>query len=177
MTRILRAIAVPVLGVLMLVAPAQASIVPVTLQFSNPSWSGAVSFDDTTGLPWVNIPTLTAYEITDMAISDDVRTWTEDEIDPFWVPPIGALILDANGRAILWLVATDTSTGVDLSTSISVTGDLITATALNAGSSPDFLSQTDYIGSVAAAVPLPSTLLLVASGLVGLGSVAWRRRR
>ena len=176
MTRILRGLAV--LGALMLAGPADASIVPVALQFDNPSWSGTVSFEDTTGEPWSLDLALAAFEIAGMTISDGVHTWTEDELVPPSFPPDGGLLVDANGRAALFVNAIDTSTGASLSSSISTSSSLFTDSGLQSFIDEpfEFLSQSTYIGFVSA-VSVPSTLLLVASGLMGLSGVAWRRRR
>jgi hypothetical protein len=178
MARILRGLAGLVAGVLLLAVPAQASIIPVTLQFTNPTWSGTVSFDDTTGQPWSVVSSMTAYEIADMSITDGVTTWTEGELNPSFVPPTGGVILDTNGRAALWIgLATDMPTTIELRSLIDFGSDLsISGSTLLSGVDDLAFSRSFYIGSVAAAVSGPGTLLLVAPGLMGLGSVAWRRR-
>ena len=177
MTRIRFGLAVlAVLGVLLLIAPAQASIIPVTLQFSTPGWTGTASFDDTTGQPWSSQPTFTAYEITDMAISDGLHTWTEDELGPLSVPPPGGLLVDPSGRFAFFATAIDSSTGTQLDGVFTAFPDpvLIADTFLLVNSDLD--NAVPYIASVAA-VSIPNTLLLVASGVAGLGAVrAWRRR-
>jgi hypothetical protein len=178
MTRMLRGLAV--LGVLMLGGPAYGSIVPVTLQFTNPTWSGTVSFDDTTGQPWSVVSSMTAYEIADMSISDGVTTFTEDELNPAFVPPTGGVILDPNGRAALWIgLVTDVPTTIELRSSIDFGSDSsISGSTLISGVDDLVFSRSVYIGSVAAAaVSVPKTLLLVGAGLMGLGCAAWRRRR
>ena len=168
MARILGMLAVAVLGVALLVAPAQASIIPVTFQFSDPDWSGTLSFDDTTGIP--DFGTTIRYDIVDMTISDGVATWTEDEL----TNAIGALLVDTFGRAGLLSTATDTATGANLGIEVFTddTGSMIAGTTLFTEG-----AAFPYLASISvASVPVPRPLWLVASGLVALGSVAWRRR-
>jgi hypothetical protein len=172
------------LVVLVLATPAQATIIPVVLHFSDPSWSGVVSFDDTTGQTWVpnvNFPILgiTAYAITDMNISDGVHTWTEDELDPAKsLPPTFGLLVDPYGTVAYFAEATDADTGgVTLYPYVQYGRDafdvfmlLGTWVSLN----PSFQGP-DY--EYTASVPAPATLLLLTSGLAALSGIAWRRRR
>src|SRR5262249_26647158 len=105
MAAILRGVALAGPGAVLFVPSAQAFIGPVALHFSNPAWSGTVSFDDTTGVPWEQFPPFTlpftAYLITDMTISDGTITWTEDELILGSTPPDGGLIVDSVGRVAL----------------------------------------------------------------------------
>jgi hypothetical protein len=166
------------LGLWLLAGPAQASIIPVVLHFSDPSsWSGSISFDDTTGQPWTNVPAITAYAIVDMTISDGVHTWTKGELDPTHsLPPDSGLLVDSYGTAAYAAAAIDTDTGAVLSADISGVDDRITETLLK---SIVFVDDTVITTTAiyTASVPAPATLLLLTTGVAGLGTLAWRRRR
>ena len=175
MTRLLRDLVMPaVLGALVMAAPAQAAIIPVVLQFTDADWSGVVSFDDTTGVPWSSDPALTAYAIADMTISDGIHTWTEDELDDnVKLPPDFGWLVDANGQAAVLFFAFDTASGAELGTGLETSNSLFGRRFLITEGGSVVADYTAFI----AAVPFPGSILLVASGLAALAGVVQARRR
>ena len=95
-----------------------ASPVAYKFNFSDSSViTGSFAFDDTSGLPFTGIPTLTAFSLTDLYIkfSDPVnypgfgtQTWDESGWNSAAVPPDGGVIMDQSGNVALLGSVTNT---------------------------------------------------------------------
>jgi hypothetical protein len=151
---------------------AQSTIIHVDLNFTDPSfpvshpnWSGTLSYDDATGVPWLLSDKFTAFKIVSMLISDGSVSW--DENDQYILPPEGGVILDSFGSLALRIEAVD-NVGRLLrgSPNADVTEGKIGLSTLD----------TNYLGgdesvfySATANAPEPITLALIGLGVAGIG--------
>jgi hypothetical protein len=166
-------IAALVLGVLLLVAPAQALIVnPATGASGFGYWDGGlgslIDFDGALGAPYDTVLSITlpTYSVVDLVSA----------LDCCVVGDAFTLIVDA--VAVAWTSSSGPGPGLfygeydDLYLSAGAHTIQMQVTQDCCGSG----QMTWSVSAARAAVPEPASLLLLGSGLLGLGAIAFKRR-
>jgi len=146
------------------VTPCLAVSVPIIISFDNPSWSGSASYDDTTGLPWVSSPEFTRYTPDTFSVSDSITTWGLGDIDG---PIDFGVLIASDGRIGLWVSAI--SGGVRLNSNLGFLDSpalFVQRTLVSESAAQGLISSSEYTAS---ALPEPTSLTLLAAGLLGLG--------
>jgi hypothetical protein len=146
---------------------AQATFITLDLNFSDPGWSGSVTFDDTTGQAWNLDPLITAFLITDMSITDGTVVWDETEILSYWVPPNGGVLQDTAGNFAVFAEASDTATSAPLVSSIGLLPGIL--------GQASFFTATAAVSYTATVIPEPTGILLFSTGMLLVGRAVRRR--